>query len=215
MPFMKEHLLISLIGMSGSGKSYWSSKLQERGFERFCCDDMIEERLGEELKVLGYSGIGDVARWMGQPFEPQYSKTSKRYLDFEGEVVREVLEAVEQPGTSRDIVIDTTGSVIYLADAVLQRLRTKTRIVYLATPDSVKEQMYKLYLEDPKPVIWGDSFSKEGGETDTQALARCYPLLLKYRTARYERLAHITFDYDTLHSPDFGVDNFIDKARKV
>lgn len=210
----QEHLPISLIGMSGSGKSHWSSELQERGFERFCCDDMIEGRLGEELKVLGYSGIRDVARWMGQPFDPQYSKTSRRYLDFEGEVVSEVLERVGR-SKARRVVIDTTGSVIYLAEDILQELSARTRVVYLETPDSVKEQMYRLYLADPKPVIWGNSFLREGRETDMQALARCYPLLLTYRTAQYARLAHITLGYDTLHSPDFTVDNFMDRVREI
>ena len=212
---MKEHELISLIGMSGSGKSHWSSKLQERGFERFCCDDLIEARLGRELKSLRYSGIQDVARWMGQPFDPQYGRTSQRYLDFEGEVVREVLATIEQSASHRDTVIDTTGSVIYLANDILQGLRTRTRVVYLETPDSVKKEMYRLYLADPKPVIWGSSFLREDGETNMQALSRCYPLLLAYRTARYARFAHITFDYDTLRSPDFTVDNFMDKVSVV
>lgn len=211
---MREHLLISLIGMSGSGKSHWSSRLQGRGFERFCCDDMIEERLGNELKVLGYAGIRDVARWMGQPYDSQYDQTSKRYLDFEGEVVGEVLERVGR-SKARRVVIDTTGSVIYLAEDILQELSARTRVVYLETPDSVKEQMYQLYLADPKPVIWGDSFSREGGETNRQALARCYPLLLAYRTARYARLAHITLDYDTLHSPNFTVDDFMDRVSVI
>lgn len=211
---MKERFLVSLIGMSGSGKSYWSGKLQEAGFERFCCDDMIEERLGSELKSLGYSGIQDVAKWMGQPYNLQYGRTSKRYLDFEGEVVREVLATVEQSAPHRDTVIDTTGSVIYLARDILQGLRARTRVVYLETPDSVKEDMYRLYLADPKPVIWGNSFSREDGETDMQALGRCYPLLLAYRTARYARLAHTTLNYRMLRNPDFTVGNFIDKVRE-
>ena len=69
---------LSIIGMSGSGKSYWSKKLQEeKGFKRFCCDDIIEQKLSHELKKFGYSGLHDVGKWMGQPFDPQYVKRSK------------------------------------------------------------------------------------------------------------------------------------------
>ena len=67
--------------MSGSGKSYWSKKLQAKGFKRFCCDDLIEKKLENELKKLGYSGIQDVAKWMGQPFDTQYLRSSKEYLN--------------------------------------------------------------------------------------------------------------------------------------
>lgn len=200
--------MITLIGMSGSGKSHWSAKLSERGFARYCCDDMIEERLGIELKALGYSGIHDVAKWMGQPYAPQYPMTSRRYLDLEGEVTSEALAKIEESGIQRG-VIDTTGSVIYLEGNILQELRARTRLVYLETPDSVKEEMYRLYIAYPKPVIWGDSFSRANGETDTEALGRCYPRLLAYRTARYASLAHMTLDFYQLRNPDFTLDDFI------
>jgi len=37
---------LSLIAMSGSGKSYWSAKLAKRGFRHFDCDQMIAARTG-------------------------------------------------------------------------------------------------------------------------------------------------------------------------
>src|SRR3990167_7468724 len=131
---MSEYLPISLIGMSGTSKSYWSKELQNKGFERYCCDDLIEEKLGKELKALGYSGIQDVAKWMGQPFDSQYPEKSKKYLDLEQEVLEEVMinaECPHHPG----FVIDATGSVIYLGSGVLNRLSTLTRVVYLETPE--------------------------------------------------------------------------------
>lgn len=209
---MVERLLISLIGMSGSGKSYWSAKLQEQGFQRFCCDDLIEARLDDELKKLGYSGIHDVAKWMGQPYDEQYERTSKRYLDLEGEVMRQVLAEVEESDKGRSI-IDTTGSAIYLEDDVLSRLSTRTRVVYLETPNTVKDEMYKLYIADPKPVIWGDSFFRKDGETNMEALGRCYPLLLGYRAEKYAKLAQVTFDYHALRDPSFTVNNFLDRIK--
>ncbi len=197
-----------LIGMSGIGKSHWSKELQNQGLERDCCDALIEEKLDEELKVLGYSGMQDMAKWMGQPYDKQYHETSKKYLDLEQEVLEEVLIKVERPHHP-GFVIDTTGSVIYLGSGVLSRLSTVARVVYLETPETVKKEMFELYKADPKPVIWGSSFFKVNGETNMEALARCYPKLLAYRAGRYANLAHITLDYHQLRMPGFTIDDFV------
>lgn len=200
---------ISLIGMSGSGKTYWSKKLEEKGFKRFCCDDLIEEKLGKELKHLGYSGIAGVSRWMGQPYDKQYEQTSNQYLDFEKEVMNQVLSFVEKADENENIVIDTTGSVIYTGDEILKKLTKLTKVIYLETPASVKEEMYQLYLKDPKPVIWGESFNKQNNESDMDALARCYPELLAFRTKQYEKLSDITLDYHMLRKSDTTLEKFI------
>ena len=39
---------LALIGMSGAGKSYWSKKMEEKGYRWYNCDEMIAERLGPE-----------------------------------------------------------------------------------------------------------------------------------------------------------------------
>ena len=72
---------ITLIGMSNIGKTHWSNLLvTERGFTKIDCDFRIEQKLGPELTKLGYHGIRDVAKWMGQPFDPQYPETSRKFL---------------------------------------------------------------------------------------------------------------------------------------
>src|SRR5258708_4675141 len=97
---------ISLIGMSGSGKTYWSKKLEKKGFKRYCCDDLIEKRLHDELKRLGYAGgITEIAQWMGQPFQENYTQASKKYITFEDEVMREIINDIEER-FNEDIVID-------------------------------------------------------------------------------------------------------------
>jgi hypothetical protein len=44
-----DKLRLALIGMSGSGKSYWSAKLAQQGFGHFCCDAMIAAKLAPDL----------------------------------------------------------------------------------------------------------------------------------------------------------------------
>lgn len=198
---------ISLIGMSGAGKTYWAQKFESIGFRRYSCNDIIEEKLGSELKKLGYSGIRDVAKWMGQPYEKQYAKTSKRFLELERETMMELFNTLKNT-SDENIVIDTTGSVIYTGEDVLKKLKEKTLVVMLDTPNEVKEEMYKLYLTDPKPVIWGESYFKFRGETNKEALARCYEQLLEYRLRKYRRSAHIIMSYYELHSKHFILEQF-------
>lgn len=195
--------------MSGSGKSHWSKKLQKIGFKRFCCDALIEEKLGEELKAQGYSGIQDVAKWMGQPFDLQYKKSSKKYLQFEKEILEEIFTYINKLPFKGDIIIDTTGSVVYLDEELLGILTKISKVIYLETPDSVKEEMYQLYRKDPKPVIWGDAYNRAKSEDAWKALAKCYPKLLAYRSKKYKKLAHIILDYHTLRSKNFTTELFL------
>lgn len=198
---MNERLLISLVGMSGIGKSYWSKNLEQYGFERFGCDDLI-------VKALGYSGIQDVAKWMGYPFDPQYKDTSKQYLKMEEEVMNGIMEEIERSEAQR-VVIDTTGSLVYLGESILDRLSAMTHVVYLETPPDDLKKMYDVFLAFPKPIIWGTSFRQIDGEGGKEALERCYPDLLTYRTKRYRELAHITLRYEDLHTPGFTTEQFI------
>lgn len=201
-------MIITLIGMSGTGKSHWSKKLEKKGFVRYCCDDLIEELLGNDLKKLGYSGIADVSKWMGQPYDKQYSKTSRAYLEREIQVTKRFLREVKK-NKKKDIVIDTTGSVIYTGEDILKLLAELTRVIYLETPQSVQDDMFQLYIKDPKPVIWGGVFTKKRGESDRDALARCYPKLLKTRSQKYKKMAHKKLDYHALRTPKYTVTDFL------
>jgi shikimate kinase len=200
---------ISLIGMSGIGKSHWSKKLQEQGFTRFCCDDLIEGKLETVLKELGYKGIHDVALWMGQPFEPQYAENSRKYLQYEQKMVDEVLSQIEN--MNDNIVIDTTGSVIYLGEDTLTKLKRLTRVIYFAASEEAKTKMYHQYLRLPKPVIWGNQFIPLSGETDQHALERCYLNLLEDRSHRYADLADMTLNYEAIREPQFEMKTWLEK----
>ncbi len=207
---------ITLLGMSGIGKTYWANQLEQTGFQRFSVDDLIESKLGTELSVLGYEGIRDVAKWMGQPYEKQYPETSQIYLDFEQESVLELLSQLNTKSYNRsNVVIDTTGSVIYLTDTVLRALSESTVMIYFHTPESAHKEMARQYLLDPKPVIWGDSYNQIQGETTIQAIARCYPKLLQDRTTKYKQLAKITLDYTQLRSSTMTVQDIIKQINRT
>ncbi len=205
---MKKIKHISLIGMSNSGKSYWSKKLAEKGFLRMSSDDYIEEKLEYELSRLGYAGIADVSKWLGQPYEKQHANNSLRYLDFEKESLRVFCKRIVDDFSGKNIVIDTTGSVIYTGDT-LALLKKHTTIVYLDTPESVQSEMYQSYVKNPKPVLWFDSFNQKQNESDLDALKRCYPEFLAFRTKRYQEYADKIMDYFQVRKKDFSVTDFL------
>src|SRR3972149_8174222 len=176
---------ITLIGMSNTGKSFWSKQMERQlGFVRFDCDALVGGK-------LGIAGISNVAEWMGQPYEKRYAENSQTYLDYEREVMREVLMQAEILPKSSNVVIDTTGSVIYTGDEIMSALKYSTTVAYLDTPQSVQDEMFAKYIAEPKPVIWGESFVRQAEEPVQATLKRCYPQLLAFRTGQYKRWAGV------------------------
>lgn len=198
---------ISLIGMSNVGKTYWAKKLEKKEFLRYSCDEYIANK-------LGHSGIEYVSEWLGQPYDSQYKGASKKYLEFEKESLREILMNLNKLN-GQNMVIDTTGSVIYTGDKIMQSLNKLTKVIYLDIPDVIKHQMYSSYLENPKPVIWGDNFKKINSESNKEALARCYQILLDYRIKEYKKYAHVSLNYFLLRQKDFTSDNFLNLLLSI
>ena len=193
-------LRLALIGMSGSGKTFWTNRLAEAGFPAVCCDEGIEERLRSDLEAAQVRGIGGVAAWMGWPDHPAYAEREGKYLAAEIGVMNEVLDSLERDA-SRELVLDTTGSVIYTGDAIRERLREGMTVVYLAA--SVEEQslLVERYLNDPKPVLWRDAYQPLPGESPRETVARCYPVLIERRRKLYESYAHFPLSMRELHDP--------------
>jgi len=201
---------LSLIGMAGSGKSYWSMKLVEHGFRRFCCDDLIAAKLDPELTRPDGTTI-ELGQWMGFPYEPHYRERESKYLAYEIEVLTEILEYLESRKSNPEekIVLDTTGSVIYTGERILRRLRRYTTVIYLSIPPEVRGQMLKAYVSNPHPMLWRNVFSKDPDETEQEALARCYPRLVVARERLYEHYANLSIDYYRRSEEGFGVSDLL------
>ncbi len=184
---------LTLIGMSGVGKSFWAERLREEGFTWLDCDRAIADSLTELLSLnADEAPVHAVGRWMGMPWRDGYPTRQARYLALEAKATRNMLNAaVSQEASS---VVDTTGSVVYLPDALLGELRQKTHVLYLAVPEGRHQQLLERYLDEPKPVLWGDTYRPLGSEEAHETLRRCYPDLLSDRDRRYRALAHQTLD---------------------
>ena len=202
---------LSLIGMAGAGKSYWANSLAEHGFKLFCCDDLIAKKLASFLRRPDGTTMG-TGEWMGFPFQAGYNKRESRYLNSEIEVLSEILDYLKEHKNNheKNIVVDTTGSVIYTGEGMLKKLKQKTIMVYLSTPHEVREQLLRAYVSNPHPMLWRGVFNKGPNETKEEALARCYPKLFLARQALYERYADVTIDYYTRIDEGFGASEFLE-----
>jgi len=202
-------MIISLIGMSGVGKTFWSRKLQKSGFMHLDCDQMIADCLGEYLDKDKNHTVSDLASWMGQPYETVYLKKSQIYLECEEKVLAKILDDIESNPVKNDIVIDSTGSTIYLDKKVLEKLKNMTRVIYLETSKAVQDEMFVTFLKEPKPIIWKDRYLQVKGESKRDALVRCYPGLLLYRSKEYSKLAHVSVPYSVHKSKNMTENYFL------
>jgi energy-coupling factor transporter ATP-binding protein EcfA2 len=188
---------LALIGMSGSGKTHWTKHLAALGLPTVSCDDQIEARLAPVLESGGYSGINGVAAWMGWPDSPNYAEREAHYLAEEISTLDEILGDLEKD-PRRELILDTTGSVIHAGNNILRRLRRQLTVVYLAASANEQELLIQRYLQDPKPVLWRGAFQPRRGEAPRDTVARCYPGLMAARRQSYEALAHITLPVASL-----------------
>src|SRR6202045_112709 len=188
---------LALVGMSGSGKTFWTRKLAAVGWRSVCCDDLIERRLAPRLAAGGHSGINGVAAWMGWPNSVTYGQREAEYLAEEIGVMDEFLSNLEketsgleketsglgkdssrpEKGSGTPIVLDTTGSVIYAQNNILMRLRRQMTVVHLANTEDEQRILMARYLNDPKPVLWRGTFHVGGKEKPRETGGGGYPLL--------------------------------------
>ena len=203
----REHL--ALIGMSGAGKSYWSKRMEGQGYLRYSCDDLIAERLGTELEKKGESTL-NLAKWMGQPYAESYSEAEALYLKLEGEVITQICDELEYlRQQNKAVVVDTTGSLIYLENTLLKRLCILTRTVHLNLPAEKHDELFEAYLDDPKPVIWKGKYLPREGESHQNALSRCFWELLSFRNGKYSLISACVLDYAFHHCPETGVEELL------
>ncbi len=201
---------LALIGMSGAGKSYWSKKMEAKGYRWYNCDDMIAERLGPKLIGNGKTTL-KLAKWMGQPFSEGYIKAQKIYLELEEAVVEQICYELENSvAINTPVVVDTTGSLIYLQKNLIHRLRALTKMIYLRLPEEKYDQLFDNFIKDPKPVIWECKFKPLKGESSQNALRRCYKDLLSFRNEKYRLLADYELDPSFHHSPNRKVDEILE-----
>lgn len=210
--FLDLKMILALIGMSGIGKTFWSKKLESIGFTRFCCDDLIEQELREERIVIPEQGTQALSNWLGQPYEKDYDKKSLKYLSLETKVLEKIFLTLKKNYKLKNIIIDTTGSIVHLDEKIIIKLKKIARIVYLDTPNYAFRTMYKQHKENPKPIIWGPYYGMNNRKNPS-FFFNSYARLLQYRHKKYMEYADLLLGYKFHHNNQITPNDFIHKIQ--
>ncbi len=240
--FLNGKKSITLLGMSGAGKTHISCQLEKWGWYNYSCDYVIgDEYLRDELAANGdefsAENIGALSVYLGKLGGAQYGgfdldtfkARQKAYYDAEChalEAMGNVLSATDKP-----FVHDSTGSLCEIEDeALLRKIGEETMFVYLKTNEEGERDVLKRAREYPKPLFFPSAFLKEklasyieenklNGVDDIvpDDFSRwVFPLLFEARKPKYQRLADL---YGiTIPSTEFNnlnsADMFVDIIAK-
>ena len=199
---------IVFLGMSGTGKTHWSKVLAERfNIPRIEIDEVIgnSKEIMELIKhIPGKDHAERMGKYFGMPWEEGFREKEAHFLEIE----KKILSRDLPPGA----VIDLTGSSIYHEEE-MRKIADNALVIVLETSPEAKKEMLHIYLSNPKPVCWNGTFEKKEGESDKEALERCYPLLLKHREELYSRYANVKLEYN-VHKKLKDINQFIEEVAR-
>lgn len=197
-------LRIAFVGMSNIGKSRLAKDLERKGgWTRLDIDTYICERLEKR-------DLRDIAMWLGFPASPTYAEREVTYLACEE---RETFDAVVRARSlSGSVVLDTTGSVVYLSAETLREIKKDFFVIHVGTSAKDVDELFETYKNNPKPVVWHGMYGEapQGNDffdiTTAEAqmrkdLEHSYRSLLADRLMRYTLLADCTINRFVLYKP--------------
>ncbi len=206
--------VITLIGMSGVGKSHLSAKLAQWGWHNYSCDYLIgtkylkrlipegRDRTAEDIAWLsdfvGCLGNGD----LGGISLTEFKLRQRLYYNAECDVIDDAVAAIE--AEQGNIVIDSSGSLCEVEDAsLLEALGRKSVFVYLKVRQEGHGEILERASSAPKPLYFPPAFLAERlaayyekfdligvDEVDPDEFLRwIFPHLFEARLPKYRALA--------------------------
>lgn len=203
---------ISLIGMSGVGKSHWSSMLEKAGWHNYSCDHLIGTKyLGEQVRgAMSADNILSLSEFVGQIGDPEkggvtleeFQRRQKMYYDAECAVLQDLPEELSK--IEGHFVNDSSGSLCEVEDAsILEGVGRETLFVYLRVRQADHAQILERAIQYPKPLFFPPAFFQDrlqaflnkfelsaAEEIDPAVfLSWVFPYLFESRLPKYKALA--------------------------
>ncbi len=204
---------ITLIGMSGAGKTHISAQLEKMGWQNYSCDYVIgAEYLKDEMGVTGeftVENIGALSVYLGKLGSQEhggfdldtFKARQKAYYDAECAALRVMGQRIED---TKHFVHDSTGSLCEIVDdGLLRQIGEQTMFVYLKTDEETEADVLRRAQEYPKPLFFPPQFLEEHlalymtlrsltsvDEIVPDDFSRwVFPLLFEARKPKYQMLA--------------------------
>lgn len=214
-----ENKVITLMGMSGVGKTYISCLLSQEGWFHYSCDceigtrylgKEIEKTLGEDNKVTA-EDLSQLSRYVGQLGKgalslEEFKRRQQKYYEAECESLKRLDDVVGQAHQKgfQQFVNDSTGSLCEINDDVLlDAIDENSLIVYIKASAAEEKEVLKRAEEYPKPLFfsperfdfWLEEYLAEkklnqAEEIDPDHFARwVFPRLFENRLPKYQFIA--------------------------
>ncbi len=234
--FLDSRKAITLMGMSGAGKTHTARMLAKNGWAHYSCDYVIGSgHLDLNVTRDNLSALSAYIGKVGNPAKgglalAEFRRRQKIYIDAECAAIRAAGAAIAKaPG---DFVHDSTGSLCEIEDqSLIAGLAEKTLFVYIRVGKDEEKDILKRAETHPKPLYFppaffhewlGDYMKKEKcaapEDINPDAFAGwVFPKLFASRVPKYERLAEM---YGvTVEGKDIGrltsADEFVDLVAEA
>lgn len=202
---------ITLIGMSGIGKTWLSEKLKNWGWAHYSCDlEIGQNYLAEHIGPVSVDDLSALSNFIGKLGHPgkgglsldEFRIRQKLYYDAERQSLYDALDKIDV--TNGSVVIDSSGSLCEIDDeALMEKLGAKTRFVYLKASEEQEHAVLQRAKDYPKPLFfppklfpqWLEEYQADQNMNDPNAIDPdefaiwVFPKLFQSRLPKYQALA--------------------------
>lgn len=189
--------VITLMGMSGVGKTYLSILMAKAGWHHYSCDfeigtnflaKEIEDTLGEP-NVITADDLSQLSRYVGRLGDPdkgglpydEFARRQKAYYAAECAALNQLKKVVKQAHQDgvQNVLNDSTGSLCEIDDDVLlDYVDENSLIVYIQANEEQEQKVLKRAQEYPKPLfyspekfdLWVELYLKEKELSSTEEM---------------------------------------------
>ena len=192
---------VTLLGMSGAGKTHFSQRLAAWGWTHYSNDYEIAQRLNIDVSVDDLSALSAYVGQVGDVDQGgldlgTFKDRQRAYIEAEMLVLQQMPHGLK-------VVNDSTGSFCEVYnDNLIAEVAAKSLLVYIETDEETHAEVIARAVEYPKPLYfppvlfdqWLDAYCAEKGVVVTNIepndfSAWVFPKLFESRLPKYERLA--------------------------
>lgn len=209
---------VTLLGMSGVGKTSLSTILEKSGWFHYSGDVRIGRHYLKndvpESDKIAMKNLAPLSRWLGRPGDPalggmalnEFKRRLKLHHDAEVAAMLDVPEMIAQARQDgfTNFINDAGGSLCELdAPEVFETLAAHTLIVYIKATKAEEEELFRRAVAKPKPLYYPPKFLDglvaeylaQSGDANADAMNPddffrfAFPRLFQARLPKYEAIA--------------------------